>query len=464
MNPSFLKSPSKITVGRIGASNFCFFPRGRSLDVSFEHPTSSVIRSYRPRNASMLTLARWIVFAVVICGVLSDTVGSSSSDARRLKKKLSIANNNFAMNLMRLLPKDKNIVISPFCLSSALGMLYAGAGPSTARKMASALQYVSTNLQEEDVSKGFEYLIEEIKQPDPGFTMVGGEAVFFEANDVRPEFRSAIESRFKGHAESVNFTAEPTEAKDAINIWVRNSTKGLVSSFLRRPIVQNNTKLVSLSVVYFRGFWDQAFNPNDTYEGEFLNGGTQLKKISMMRGQIERAGFAKLARLNSTLLDLAYGDNISMVLILPDNPTNFSYVESQISPVDIQMAKRGLTPTSVDVHLPKFEIEASYNLQDALLKSGMVEAFSELDSDFSNISETDGHQLSISKVLHKVKFRIEEDGLSVTSLGGIAKDMLYKSQDDIPDQKVFRAEHPFLFYVFHNPTNVILFSGRMVKF
>ena len=73
-------------------------------------------------------------------------------------------------------------------------------------------------------------------------------------------------------------------------------------------------------------------------------------------------------------------------------------MESRISPIDIQSAKRNLTATTVDVHLPKFEIEASYNLQDALLKSGMVEPFSQLDSDFSGISETDGQHLSISKV------------------------------------------------------------------
>lgn len=47
-------------------------------------------------------------------------------------------------------------------------MLYVGAGPSTARKMAAALQYVSTNLQEEDVAKGFEYLIDDVKFTDPG--------------------------------------------------------------------------------------------------------------------------------------------------------------------------------------------------------------------------------------------------------------------------------------------------------
>lgn len=44
-----------------------------------------------------------------------------SSDARRLKRKLSIANNNFALNIMRLLPANKNIVLCPFCLSTALG-------------------------------------------------------------------------------------------------------------------------------------------------------------------------------------------------------------------------------------------------------------------------------------------------------------------------------------------------------
>lgn len=66
--------------------------------------------------------------------------------------------------------------------------------------------------------------------------------------------------------------------------------------------------------------------------------------------------------------------------------------------MDIFNGLKGAKVTPVAVHLPKFEIEASYNMQEALLKSGMIEAFSQLDSDFSGISEVDGLDMAISKV------------------------------------------------------------------
>lgn len=399
---------------------------------------------------------------------LRSSASFESTDARRLKRKLMIANNNFALNIMRLLPANKNIVLSPFCLSTALGMLYVGAGPSTARKMAAALQYVSTNLQEEDVAKGFEYLIDDVKFTDPGYTMVGSEAVFLEAHEVNPDYVAVVSRQFRGHAEVVNFTSQPTEAKNAVNIWVRNSTKGLVSSFLRRPIVQNNTRLVSVSVVYFRGFWSDAFQPSNTYRGQFLNFGVTAKNVSVMHKTEANATLIDLKRLNATMLKLSYGRNATMLLVLPKDSESLDRLESQISPTDLFNGFKNATFATVDIHLPKFEIEASYNMQEALLKSGMIEAFSQFDADFSRISEIDGPEMTISKVLHKVKFRMDEDGLAVKTATGTGNDLLYNlngsgsTNSEIPLK--FRVLHPFLFYVVHAPTNVIVFSGRIVRF
>lgn len=66
--------------------------------------------------------------------------------------------------------------------------------------------------------------------------------------------------------------------------------------------------------------------------------------------------------------------------------------------MDLMNGFKNATASKVDIHLPKFDIEASYNMQDALLKSGMIEAFSKLDADFSRISETERPGLTISKV------------------------------------------------------------------
>lgn len=41
-------------------------------------------------------------------------------------------------------------------------------------------------------------------------------------------------------------------------------------------------------------------------------------------------------------------------------------------------------------------------MQEALLKSGMIEAFSQFDADFSRISEIDGPEMTISKVRIKL--------------------------------------------------------------
>lgn len=108
----------------------------------------------------------------------------------------------------------------------------------------------------------------------------------------------------------------------------------------------------------------------------------------------------------------------------------------------------------VDVHLPRFKVEESYDLRDTMTALGMVDAFSPQDADFSGMTGSRG--LVLSKVLHKSFVEVTEEGTEAAAATGIGI-----SATSAPIYEMFHCDHPFLFLIRHNETNSILFFGRV---
>ena len=108
----------------------------------------------------------------------------------------------------------------------------------------------------------------------------------------------------------------------------------------------------------------------------------------------------------------------------------------------------------VNLHLPRFKVEESYDLKTTLEALGMVDAFNKEKADFSGMTGT--RDLVVSKVLHKSFVEVNEEGTEAAVATGI---VFRATSSGTPDS--FRCDHPFLFFIKHNKTNSILFYGRV---
>ena len=108
---------------------------------------------------------------------------------------------------------------------------------------------------------------------------------------------------------------------------------------------------------------------------------------------------------------------------------------------------------NVQLNLPKFKLEETYDLKSTLSSMGMSDAFNQSKADFSGMSSE--RNLFLSSVFHKCFVEINEQGTEAAAGTGSEVSVRIK----LPSIE-FNADHPFLFFIRHNKTNGILFYGR----
>lgn len=107
----------------------------------------------------------------------------------------------------------------------------------------------------------------------------------------------------------------------------------------------------------------------------------------------------------------------------------------------------------VEVSLPRFKMEETYDMKGLLISLGMVDAFDLQKADFTGMSPN--NDLVLSKVVHKSFVEVNEEGTEAAAATGAVMMMRCLMR---PER--FNADHPFLFFIRHNPTKSILFYGR----
>ena len=107
----------------------------------------------------------------------------------------------------------------------------------------------------------------------------------------------------------------------------------------------------------------------------------------------------------------------------------------------------------VEVFLPRFTLEESYDMECVLRDLGMTDGFNTARADFSGLSCQPG--LHLSKVVHKPFMEVTEEGTEAVAASEARIRGL--SLRTVPR---FCANRPFLFFIQHSSTGAILFCGR----
>jgi serpin B len=371
---------------------------------------------------------------------------------------ISSANNYLSLQLFQhLYNEEKNVFYSPFSISSAFGMLYLGARDKTAEEMKEVLGYNFGHLSNDEVNQQFGSVLREISDMDSNKYQlnIANKLVAQQNFDILESYKDSLKKFYETTIETADFVHNSIAATNGINDWVKKETHDKIPKLLSQPL-DSSTRLVLLNAVYFKGIFTTKFLKNETREKVFFNHGVNEMKTQMMRRN-GKFNYTEVEVLNSKLLEIPYsGDDISLYVLLPNQKQGFNQLKSNLKDFAvIENSIRNMREVVVEVNIPKFKIEAEYELNKQLSELGMKQVFTS-EADLSGI---DGKRdLKVDKVIHKAVIEVNEEGSEAAAATAIVI-----VEESLPISYEFNANHPFMFFIRDNRNGMILFFGQINK-
>ena len=166
---------------------------------------------------------------------------------------------------------ETNLLFSPYSLSTALAMIFmgAGAGSSTSLQLRSALHL--NNFSFSDVHATYTTVLAKLADPYYGQVLTVANGIFQQqeseqqVTDTDSTYRRALEEFYGAQMQTVDF-GRPPMAVAAINAWASNLTDGRISSLGSAAGVDQTTRLVLASGLAFRSQWLFRFDPAMTFD------------------------------------------------------------------------------------------------------------------------------------------------------------------------------------------------------
>jgi serpin B len=364
-------------------------------------------------------------------------------------------NTAFAFDLYRFLAEQQegeNLFYSPYSISLALAMTYAGARGETEEQMAHALRFT---LPAERLHPAFNALDLELVHRGEG--ALGEHEQDFELNIANAiwgqESYEFLAANYGAGLRVLDFDRGPEESRVIINDWVTQQTEGRIEDLIPQGAIDSLTRLILTNAVYFNADWAYPFKDRVTRDRAFtLLDGSRVV-VPMMR-QIESFGYAEGEGYQA--VELPYeGHEMSMVIILPESE-RFEEYESTLDGDRVQRIVRDLSYDQVDLTMPTFAFDSRFALGQALEELGMPAAFSRSAADFSGMTGTT--ELFISDVLHKAFVSVDEQGTEAAASTAVELAGSELSANPV----VVDINHPFIVLIRHIPTGTVLFVGRVL--
>ncbi|XP_070320586.1 serpin B3-like [Odocoileus virginianus] len=378
---------------------------------------------------------------------------------------------HLAIDLFHQIRKSEkeNIFLSPFSISSALAMTYLGARENTASEMQKVLHFseITANTKggatKDPVEKPgnvhhhFQKLLMELKKSTDAYELSVANRLYGRKDfPFLQEYMDNVQKYYLASVESADFVSAAEESRKMINSWVESQTNGRIKDLFSQNSL-NGSVLVLVNAVYFKGQWQEEFKKENTVEEKFWLNKDTSKPVQMMK-QTNHFNFVSLEDVQAKILEIPYkGEELSMMVLLPNEVDGLQEVEDQLSAENLieWTSPQNMGKRQVDLYLPRFKVEDSYDLVPTLHALGMVDAFNGVVADFSGM--TGRRDLVVSTVVHKSFVEVTEEGTEAAAATGVSHIRI----TSLPFHESFRCDHPFLFLIKHIKTNSILFCGRV---
>jgi serpin B len=369
-------------------------------------------------------------------------------------------NNEFAFDLYKqiIATQDGNLFYSPYSLSLASAMTYAGVKGQTKEQIADVFNFL---LQDEELHAAFNRLAIELNSRDDlpdssmwqGYTLNTINAIWGQKDyGFKSEYLDVMSENYDAGIRLLDFMLNNKEAIDIINNWIEEQTNGKIEEILTEDNISPLTRIVLTNVIYFRANWRCQFETGDTYNDTFYPLDGSEIAVPMMH-QTDHFNYTGGDGYQAIELMYDKGD-LSMLIFLP-NADNFDDFESSVTADLLDGISADMEFQQVVLTMPKFDYSSYFTMKEILQIMGMTDAFDPETADFTGMTD---YALWLDDAIHQACISVNEKGTEA-----VAASITVGVAGSSPEPPQMNINRPFIYLIRDNVTNTILFVGRVMN-
>ncbi|KAJ7338470.1 hypothetical protein JRQ81_012348 [Phrynocephalus forsythii] len=403
------------------------------------------------------------------------------------------ANAKFAVDLYHQLKEEhpcENILFSPVNATSALSVLAMASGGKQAVKIKKVLHWdeleechVSSNRSyfeavttfgqsltgapkcDCETPKGdhtaFRKILASLNEPSSNYTLSFANKIYGDhAIAFLQKFIYCALTMNWTDVESIDLQNAPEEVRRIINLWVDFQTHGKIKALLPKDALDSLAQLLQVNSLYFKGQWQVRFDEQLTTEAPFYSHDASQRAhrtVSLMnRKGVYNIAVFQIGETEVQVLEIPYKDNaLSLFVLLPTDCSHgaLQELEDSLTHEHLLDWSGQLKPEEVEVFIPKFSLEKSLY---AIEYVDLPDLQDPEKADFSQATTTE--KVALTQLVHDTFIEIDEEG-------GEEVQPPRRPRDRRPHRKAVEvvADHPFLYYILHKPTQSVIALGKFAK-
>ncbi|XP_017333419.1 antithrombin-III [Ictalurus punctatus] len=378
--------------------------------------------------------------------------------------ELSKANGRFGLSFFKQLSKgkseDANIFMSPLSISTAFAMTKLGACNSTLEQIMEVFEFDTIK---EKTSDQVHFFFAKLncrlyRKTHSSVELVSANRLFGEKTfEFNENYQNISERVYGAKLLPLNFKEKPEPSRQRINEWISEKTNNRINNTLPKGSIEENTVLVLVNTIYFKGQWKHKFNRQNTRESKFHVSKTQSCLVQMMYKE-NTYRYGKFPEDKVQVLEMFYnGEGISMVIVLPHDDAKLAEVEENLSLKKLSGWLNDTKDKQVAVQFPRFRIEDNFSLKDKLQAMGLHDIFSAEHASLPGMVANNHTGLYVSDAYHKAFLEVNEEG----SEAAAATAVVFGGRSLNPNREVFIANRPFFIFIRETTINTLIFAGRV---
>ncbi|XP_056631539.1 mucin-5AC [Diorhabda sublineata] len=448
---------------------------------------------------------------------LEDSTSSLEKDIYEFSQLYNELAFDFWKSTTSTLSHARSVVVSPFGAISLLAMIFLGARGSTSAEMNEILRL------DDMITFNPHLILKNVGEsiiPEEERSGVVASAIIRELfNDkgkgkLLPFYKERVRAFYDGYVEEVSFSEISDIVRRRTNLQVKKHTSGKIVEFLTDTSLTGRAPLLGLSVNIFQT--DCGATAFDSRDGEMhftVLPSIRQRRLVPIPATVYKSGFLAGYEASLDATAVAFGDKtkaVSTIFVMPGQQGKAipgdglarlekSLVESSKKGAWSRLLRVLIARSGLEVQIPKISHRSVINATYALNQMGFVELFNKHKADLMGMNGVP-NELYLSDLLQVNQFttcgerRSEHHSEIYPSRSGrnqrrlvflqneehFARDLSESNfQDPLDDLSYLdlplplrprqarkpvvprlKFDRPFIYFVRHNPTGLILHIGR----